>query len=82
MLLCTRDCFHLPVKLLVTNLNAKKAIPTVNTVAVTPLAQVKTPPEIPQLPLEDLRVKPLPDGVAVSINCLVSSWDAYLRAEY
>jgi hypothetical protein len=40
--------------------------PTVNTVAVIPLAQVKVPEEIPQLPFDDLRVKPLPEGVAVS----------------
>lgn len=37
----------------------------VKTVAVTLEPQVKAPPEIPQLPLDDLRVKPLPEAVAV-----------------
>lgn len=37
----------------------------VKTVAVTPEAQVKRPLDKPQVPLDDLRVKPLPDAVAV-----------------
>lgn len=35
------------------------------TVEVTPEAQVKVDPEIPQLPLDDFKVKPEPDAVAV-----------------
>lgn len=39
----------------------------VKTVAVTPEPQVKTPPDRPQVPLDDFKVKPLPEAVAVYV---------------
>lgn len=39
----------------------------VKTVLETPEPHVKTPDTTPQLPLDDVRVKPLPDAVAVYV---------------
>jgi hypothetical protein len=39
----------------------------VNTVAVTPEAQVNVDPEIPQFPFDDFSVKPDPEAVAVIV---------------
>lgn len=51
----------------------QKAQLTVNTVAVTSDAHVKLEPEIPQLPLLEVKVKPDPSHVSVQIErCFVA----------